>query len=498
MSAVLSKFVLDVRLAGERLPRDAAQCLAMAVVCQRLGVPSVAELAFADPAGAWLERIGMGAEMRLSVAGTALFSGDVVSVEHERDGARGYVLRLRAHDRLHRLRKRQQVRGLAEATLADLASAYADLLGVDIHCPALSGRRQLRIQHDESDLDFLVRQGRNAGLYPYLDGETLRMLPLQGEGDPLSMRLGRQMLSARICNSMESLRSQTRTIAWNLRRMCSVVAEEDASRDAVRNEVADTTFAGLGRRTLLNKIVEDEVEAAELARADLAHAAARAVHFSGSAEGDPALRPGRIVALDSPVRAQSGHYAITTALHRFDAEGGYIVELDNAPPKPGKGARVPMFTIGRVQDVLDPERAGRIRAALPLFEDVQTAWLPVLSLAAGEQKGLVVLPEPGDDVLLVFPDGDPVHGIVLGGLYGERLLPGELEGNPRNFTFVSAGGQKITLHGDRPQLRIETVAGDVLELGPEGSSLTTQHDLLLAAPGRRLTLRAATIDFEQG
>lgn len=489
---------LDIHLAGERLPGTAAQSLVMAAVRQRLGAPSVAELTFAEPSGHWTGTATMGATLTLSVGGTALFSGDLVTIEHDCDASRGHVLRLRAHDVLHRLRKRQQVRGLADASVADLAATCVSGLGLAIDCPADSPRRPLRIQHDESDLDFLARQAGDAGLHPWLDGDTLRLLPAEGSGDPLVLRTGREIHSVRTATCADSLRTQTRTVAWDLRRMCRLVASEDADPALPSAATQAPAFAGLGGRSLLNRIADGAGEAALLARADLQRAAARSVTFEGVAEGDPALRPGRIVRLQPAVSAQCGDYAITTALHRFEPGGGYLVELDNQPPAPPPRATAPMFTVGRVIDVDDPDGAGRIRASLPLFDDVQTAWLPLLALAAGDGKGMVLLPEAGDDMLLLFPDGDPAHGIALGGLYGERSLPGDTQGRPRGFSFVSAGGQKVTLAGDRPALRLETSAGDVLELGPEGSSLTTRHDLLLAAPGKRLTLRAAAIDFEQG
>jgi hypothetical protein len=46
--------------------------------------------------------------------------------------------------------------------------------------------------------------------------------------------------------------------------------------------------------------------------------------------------------------------------------------------------------------------------------------------------------------------------------------------------------------------RLETGAGDVLEFGPAGTHVRATGDLVIEAPGRRMLLRAAAIDFDRG
>jgi uncharacterized protein involved in type VI secretion and phage assembly len=123
--------------------------------------------------------------------------------------------------------------------------------------------------------------------------------------------------------------------------------------------------------------------------------------------------------------------------------------------------------------------------------------MPVLVLGAGEGKGIAILPEPGDDVLVLLPEGDPARGIVLGGLYGERTPPGDRPATgARTFTLRTPAGQVLTLDGARSVARIETGAGDVFEMAPEGSKLSLTRDLTIETPGHTITFRAAHIDFE--
>jgi len=216
------------------------------------------------------------------------------------------------------------------------------------------------------------------------------------------------------------------------------------------------------------------------------------------AEGDPRLRPGRLVALEGLGEDVDGRICVTRATHRFDEAGGYVVELGSEPPPRVTPRRAATATLGRVTDADDPDGLSRVRVSLPTYGDVQTGWMPVVIMGAGASKGVAVLPEPEDDVLILFPDGDPARGLVLGGLYGPRASPGPRRGRARGFTLRTPGGQCLTLDSCSSLARLETSAGDILELGPEGTRLTATQDLLIEAPGRRLTIRADAVEFERG
>jgi hypothetical protein len=98
----------------------------------------------------------------------------------------------------------------------------------------------------------------------------------------------------------------------------------------------------------------------------------------------------------------------------------------------------------------------------------------------------------------LLPEGDPARGIVLGGLYGSRRPPGERpEQGARNFTLRTPGGQSLMLDGVESVIRLQTSAGDLLEMTPKGTKLSVTRDLLVEAPGHRLTFRASHVDFEK-
>jgi phage baseplate assembly protein V len=160
--------------------------------------------------------------------------------------------------------------------------------------------------------------------------------------------------------------------------------------------------------------------------------------------------------------------------------------------------RAAAATIAQVTDVADPEALARVRGTLVAYGDVETGWMPVLIVGAGGEKGLSIVPEPGDDVLVLLPEGDPARGIVLGGLYGSRHPPGQRPAKgARNFMLRTPGGQSLMLDSVEAVIRLETSAGDLLEMTPKGTKLSVTRDLLVEAPGHKLTFRASHVEFEK-
>ncbi len=501
MTTTFANRPLQITIGGTELDTKMARCAASALVRQALNAPSLAEVAFAEPPAEGVRALAYGAELELRVdAGTALFRGEITTLEWQCDGASGRILRVRAYDMLHRLRKTQRARALAGITAADLVESAANDLGLDSVIDEAGPMQTLAVQYEQSDLDFMTEVASRSGLHVYLDGRTLRLLTLAGEGEATHLKLGRELATVRATATAETMRRASHARAWNVLR--TTMLEGDASsprqeRDAVRSMVL-SAFGDIGERTLCNRVASEAAEARGFAQADIDRAAAGEVAVDGAADGNPKLHPGAVIALSGVDYAFDGRFTLTETLHRFSEAEGYISEFSTAAPRRRAPSRRAIFTFGVVSDVDDPDRLSRVRAHLPLLGDLDSDWMPVVVPGAGPNKGVAVMPEPDDNVLIVFPDGNPGYGIVLGGLYGESEAPGLPPENPRAYVLRTANGQTITLDGANSLARVETSGGDTLELGPQGSRLHAVQDLLIEAPGRTLTIRAGSVEFEKG
>jgi phage baseplate assembly protein gpV len=123
-----------------------------------------------------------------------------------------------------------------------------------------------------------------------------------------------------------------------------------------------------------------------------------------------------------------------------------------------QGAAQPRFA---VVTSVDPSTA-TVRVTLQP-EGVLSGWLPVLTPWAGSGWGLVCLPSPGDQVLVVAQEGHADHGVVIGAAFSANANPPAAPAG--EFWLVHQSGSFIKLVSDGT-VRISGdlhVAGDVYD-----------------------------------
>src|SRR5262249_41053376 len=141
---------------------------------------------------------------------------------------------------------------------------------------------------------------------------------------------------------------------------------------------------------------------------------AREVTFWGVAEGDPELLPGSKVNVSGLASDLNGRYVLTSVVHRIDRNNGFVSEISSMPPKFEPRPKPTSVVWGTVTAVDDPDKLGRVRVSLPSLGKIETDWLGVMAAGAGSGKGFVILPDIGDQVLVLLLGEQASQGIVLG------------------------------------------------------------------------------------
>lgn len=468
---------------------------------QALNAPTLALLRFAELADEDFGSIAIGAEVAVTSDDTALFSGEITGLAAKIDGSRGRTVSVKAYDKLHRLRKRQSRDMSVDMDLAALASALAGDIGVSADVGDSGGGRRAALgASDRSDFDLLASFAERHGRYLYLHDDTLKAMTLAGDSDePIAVQVGANLLAGTVEVSAEALRKSVSAKGWSLDgnepRTERVGTASQDSREMRMDALAG--FPDLGERTIVQRLFDSADEAKMAAQNDMDRATARGLSFEGMVDGDPAVRPGRALALEGMGPSFDGPFVVTRSVHSFTPDAGYTTSFSTDPPS----SRLPstlVATLGVVTATDDPNSRGRAKVKYPAMSDTDGGWLPVLCAAAGPSKGIAALPEVDDQVLVLFPDGDPARGIVLGGLFGSAELPRNAGGaSPRDMVLRSPGGASIELDGDEKIIRLDADEGDTLTLGGEQTKLHSARDMVIEAPGKTLKIRAARVEFEQ-
>jgi uncharacterized protein involved in type VI secretion and phage assembly len=127
--------------------------------------------------------------------------------------------------------------------------------------------------------------------------------------------------------------------------------------------------------------------------------------------------------------------------------------------KPSAG-QLPGLVEAIVVDNVDPEKLGRVKLKFPMLPDTpESYWARLMSPMAGKERGLVTLPEIGDEVLVTFMQGSFENAIVLGAVFnGEDEPPYANDDGDNNLrVFQSRSGHRLTFDDKDGEERIELV-----------------------------------------
>jgi len=496
---------VTLQIDGEELDAVGVALLAGIRVRREASAPAACALTFEDPAdAAALEGIlALGAAVEASVDGfsDALFTGEIVSVE-QAFGADGTLqVTARCQDAAHRLRADSQLRVFVDVSVSELVRELASTAGLDVDASEEGPRIPRLVQDGRSALDLLTSITRRAGLWWRVDpsGSTIELFDDGGAGDDVAVVYGETLLQASVTASSLANRSGWRVLGW------------DPVTGEVATGSADAAAAapGASEGVLGGAMTPGGAHLDALARGLAGDDSATGRSLRAVIEGDPAVGAGTTLVVDGLTPGASGSFVLLSADHVVDPFGGYTCTVTTVPPdhlrllrrldeSPGREASA--ITIAEVLRIDDPERRGRVRVALSAYDGLESEWLPVLALGAGETKGLALQPDVGDRVVVAHDSRDPGRGVVLGGLRttdaGEPGV-GVVDGKVGVYGLRLPTGQSLRMSAEGDSIVLANRGGSRVELTDAGIVVHSEGDLVLEAPGHLLRLQADRIELEQ-
>jgi uncharacterized protein involved in type VI secretion and phage assembly len=159
----------------------------------------------------------------------------------------------------------------------------------------------------------------------------------------------------------------------------------------------------------------------------------------------------------------------------------------------------PAGHLARVVAIDDPERLNRVQVRLIAFDGVDgqdmPLWARVVAPFAGDDRGAFLMPDVGDEVLVVFENGDARYPLVVGGLWnGAAPPPADLGAEGNRFKRIrSKRGVTVTLDDRQGQERLvlETPGGQRVTLADGPGAITVED-----ASGNRVTLETSGITIQ--
>jgi uncharacterized protein involved in type VI secretion and phage assembly len=454
-----------VTVDGTPLPGDVEQIMSLAVVEDNLNLPDMFYLSFLDPDRVVIAKGGfkMASKVTIAVrseadtAGEPLISGEVTALECEFEGGKTRTV-VRGFDRSNRLYRGRRTRAFKDVKYSDIVEQVATEAGLEVgRVDTPQGRPQPHVaQANMTDAELLSSLAGEVGFVLLVqDGKVHFHAPTPSdeapaEGDldaqgPLQLVQGDNLLRFNATVTADAQVKDVTVRGWDIVRKEAITATSPATTDSAEVGLTPAQLAGaFGDLTFTATDVpygeNEQVEAASKALAE--QLASVHAQIEGVARGNPRLKAGTAISLGQAGEPFEGKYTLTVSRHVFD-NGEYLTHFASTGRHErsllgltaGGGstggtspaavtAPIPSVVSAVVTNVKDDEGLGRAKVKIPRMDDTfESGWLRVVQPGAGPERGALVLPEVGDEVLVAFEHGDVRRGYVLGGLYNGQDKP---------------------------------------------------------------------------
>ena len=460
-----------------------------------------------------------------------VLEGEITAMEtHFTSGSQAPMI-IRGYDVAHRLHRGRYNRSFQNMTDSDIVEKIAKEVGIEFDKGKIENSgapHDYLFQENQTNMEFLRERAARIGFELFIQDGQLNFRKPSKVGDPLALKWLKDLHSFRVRVSSAEQVSEVEVRGWDYTRKRPIVETANAEKvlTATQNGQGSKTSSSFKNKPAKPKmIVVDQPiftrdEAKTMAQSLCNELGGEFVLADAKGEGNPEIRPGRVVKLED-MGSYSGEYYITDTRH-FYHEGVYHTEFSirglrggnlftTLSPKtrlqPGQ-----TFLVGIVTDNKDPKGWGRVKVKFPtLTEEHASDWARVVAIGAGPKRGFDCLPEVNDEVLVAFEHGDIHRPYVLGGVWNGTDAPPEAVNNSvvngvRLRTFKTRTGHQLQFveedkGGSKDGVHVETSGGHQLQMNDSDTKIgmTSTGDIGIKS-GRtgmsnKISLNAGEIDL---
>ncbi|MFN8507095.1 MAG: VgrG-related protein [Dehalococcoidia bacterium] len=436
-----------------------------------------------------------------------LINGEITSIEPMVPYRGTSTLVIRGYDKTHRLHRGKKTAVFQEVSDSDLFGKIARANGLTVEATSTTVVHEVVFQDNMTDWEFLCTRARRVGhVVRGAAGKLIvkSLADLASASPVATLKLLDNVFEFRPRITGEAAFNEVTVRGWDPKKKTAIVGT-NASTPRATTAGTEDGFA-LGQQAFSRaKWVFTGLAAATQADADVVAKAARGeagaadVQAEALVNGNAGIKAGTRVEFANAGSRFNGNYFVTQAIHRYDADG-YRTEIRVAGQSSetiasllttGAGVLTGTPTerhaaIALVTNNDDEENLGRVKLKYPWLDDsLETGWVRIASPMAGNGRGLMILPEVNDEVLVVFEHGDLNQPIVVGSLWNGADKP------PLEQHSVAVNG------GNVEQRILKTRAGHTILLndksGEEAIHIidkSTKNKVLIDTASKTITVEA--------
>ncbi|NER79807.1 MAG: VgrG-related protein [Leptolyngbya sp. SIO1D8] len=478
-------------------------------------------------------------EYEEQISGDVL-EGEITAIEANFTSGSQAPIIIRGYDVSHRLNRGRFNRSFQNMTDSDVVKKVIGEVGISAGTIDDSGAPHDYIfQENQNNMEFLRERAARNGFELFVQNSKLNFRKPTVD-DSLSLKWLQDLNSFHVRVSSAEQVSSVEVRGWDYEQKKAIVATQSSEKVLTETEYGsgkETSSAFKEKPTDPKMIVVDQPvftakEADAIAQAIFDELGGEFVHADAKAEGNPDIRPGRVVELKA-MGKYSGKYYVTDVRHLMrervystefsvrGLRGGDLLSILAPPVRPRAGQTL---MVGIVTENNDPEGLGRVRVKCPtLTEEHESNWARVVAPGAGTERGFDCLPEIEDEVLVAFEHGNIHRPYVIGGVWNGQDKPPEAiketvasskvrlrtfktrtghtlqfieedkGGSKKGIHLISVYGHEIYLNDSEKVIEVKTKGGHTLKLDDQSREIQMKSTgkIALEAP-QDITLKVGS------
>lgn len=536
---------IDVLVAGAKLDPKWRDVTLEVKVVDSLTLPDMAMIRLSDPKGDSVDshplQLGKDIEIKVAEKGdqatTSIFKGQIVAVEPEFT-AKGCIISVRAYDKAHKLNRVRKTRTFQQVSASDMVAKIAGEAGLQFEADSTTVVHEFFQQSNETDWDFLWRLALMHDFEVVVTDTKLNFRKAnEAKGAATALTWQDNLISFRPRMTGVQQPQTVNIRAWDPKSKQAVTgtasSPQTTSQPGVQRAQVSSDLGG-GTTAIADRVAANNGEANQLAKATLQRMADAFFEADGVAFGTPTITAGSKVQVKGVGQKFSGTYTVTSSTHSYRGTTGYqtsfqisgrssrtLLELMRPPKERDWSATL---VVGVVTNNNDPEQMGRVRVKYPSLSDSEeSAWARVATPSTGNARGLLMLPQPNEEVIVGFEHGDTRRPIVVGSVFNGRDKPGPDLLQNRDGSFALLSNEKIHQHSKK-DFEIKSDQNMIVEIKQDekhtvkgnythettgtgklkaqqytveaGSSMTVKGVSVTVEASAALTLKGATVDIQ--
>lgn len=456
-----------------------------------------------------------------------MFAGEITGVDVRYGPSHEANTIVKGYDLSHRLHMGRYNRSFLNMTDSDIVNKIVKEVGIPIGEIEDAGIvHEYVFQENETNFSFLQSRAARLGFEMYVMENNFYFKKSQ-PGSLVKLEWLRNLFNFHNRNTTHEQVDSVKVSAYSIERKERIEAEVKKENSEVvtdtRNQKGSSNAAlirGAKVKTVVDQNIQTQGEAEKLAQTIFNEVSSQFMLADGLAEGNPALRPGKIIKIEKMGEKQDGEYYITDATHHYagcsyttefsvrGARGGNLATSIGSRPKLKPGQT---NLVGIVTNNQDPKGWGRVKVKFPtLTEEHESNWARVVGIGAGPDRGFWCLPEINDEVLCCFEHGDIHRPYVIGGVWNGQDAPPDSQDesvNPVHLrTFATRKGHRMTYADEtagswKQGIHIVSSSGYKIVIDEENNYLEIEtpsgHHLKMDDAAREVTLKSSgTMNIE--